>query len=641
MYTKTIIILISFFLLLSKAPSYAHAEDDNKFRFAVMGCMHLGVCNFGDYELAIEKIKEFEPDFVLFLGGMIDASGGQPIETLWHKFDLMTSKLGIPVYNVPSDCRLTGLPLSKVRKSKVRKDLMQQCFINRYKNRYYSFEYKNNLFIGLDSDDLLKQKKGGLIVGNQIDFLNKTITSASKYDRIFIFLHSSPWFQDKSNDWFKFVHPLIREKVKFVFGASTHYLDANKVDDITYITSGSPPCYTPSYIRGGPKKLSFFHFLITDVNKNRVTVEIVPLKSFLIEKRVTSLEEKGLSFSPTEPTRSITKPKFLTAYEREIFLNPDRTIETLKIKPGMSILDIGAGTGFFTFRFADTLKGTGKVFATETDPKMIDYIKKKVEENKYKNISPVLVKPEGLDPFYKQYSFDLIFLCETYHYLRYPKDYFQELKPFLSKKGRLYIIHPKNVSDFSEIEFEDFKYVIKVLASEGENSPVFQKLSKEVQNFIKNWQGNEVTSEIQMKIVQDFNKMLLDRSLLYELIDFYAAKGVISGDGEWSSPLEFVTDSMDLKLAKWLIVHLDADGVFNNKKELNDIDKEQLRKLNRILLTKTFKIYKLISIHGESGPPIYVEKKSIISMMESAGYQFIREYDFLTHDYFLEFKRRF
>lgn len=636
-YRKGIIICIFLLLFSSKALSNTPPEDSKKFSFAVMGCMHLGVCGLEDYESAIEKIEKFKPDFVLFLGGMVDPSGDEPVESLWNKFDFVTRKLGIPVYNVPGICRLTiesSMPED-------RKVIMGRCFMDRYKNRYYSFEYKNNLFIGLDSEELLEhieQKKKSLTVTKQLDFLDKALANASKYDNIFIFLHNSPWFQDKANEWFKSVHPLIKEKVKFVFGSSAHYLDAKKIDGVTYVTTGSP-CFLKRILQ----KPSFFHFLITDVDKDRVTIKIVPIKPFLIENLICSLIEKEYTLSTLESAykqHETVKPYNLTGYEREAFLKPEGVIKALKIKPGMNILDIGAGAGFFTFRFAEALKGTGKVFATDIAPKMIEYMKKRVEENKYSNVFPIHVKSQTVDPFYKQHLFDIIFLCESFHYLRYPKDYFQELRPALSKEGRLYIIHTKNVFDFSEIEFEDFSHVIKILSSEGDNFPIFKKLSKDLQGFIRNWQGGDVPLEIKQSITRNFNKILLDKLLFYELMDYYSAKGLNLGEGEWSAPIEFVTDSVDQKLAKWLFVQLEANGVFN-KKSLNALEKEQLRKLNRALLTKTFKIHKVIYLQGEIGPCIYTEKESIISTMESAGYKFVHEYAFLPYHYFLEFRRKY
>ena len=42
---------------------------------------------------SVEKIKEYKPEFVLFLGGMVDVMGDRPVEALWHEFDLITNEL--------------------------------------------------------------------------------------------------------------------------------------------------------------------------------------------------------------------------------------------------------------------------------------------------------------------------------------------------------------------------------------------------------------------------------------------------------------------------------------------------------------------------------------------------------------------
>ncbi|MBU4252364.1 MAG: class I SAM-dependent methyltransferase [Candidatus Omnitrophica bacterium] len=636
MYKKTIIVFTLAFLWFSNSISNTYAENNSKFRFAVMGCMHLGICDLQDYELAVEKIKQYKPDFVLFLGGMIDVLGKEPVDTLWQKFDRTTKKLGIPAYDAISECQILFLS-----KPKDRTALMEKNFLDRYKNRYYAFKHKNNLFVSLDTNNLPYQKRNTAISENQLDFLNKILSDVSRYNNVFIFTQRSPWFLGEAKEWFKSIHPLIESKAKYVFGANTHYFDMRKVGRVTYVTSGTPPCC----LKSDTVKSSFFHFLIVDVEKNNISVKIVPIKPIPIEDLESSYKEQEFSPSkensePPEQHNSI-KPLLLTAAEREFFLNPNRVTETLKIKASMNILDIGGGTGLFTFRFAEALKGTGAVFVTDIDPEMINYIKKKTKETKYKNVFPTCVKSQGVDPFYKEHSFDIVFMSEAYQYLRHPQDYFQELRLSLKKDtGRLYIIHSKNVYDFSEIEFEDFRNTINALTSKGEDFPVFKRMRKEIQDFIKDWKGNDIPAEIPKMITEDFNKMLLDRMLLYDLMDYYAAKGMVAGEGEWSAPLMFTTFLYDIKLAKWLFVHLDADGVFDNRKKLTDIDKERLRKLNRILLTREFGINRLMHLQGELGAPIYAEKSSVIAKLKAAGYQFIREYDFLKDHYFLEFKRK-
>ena len=337
---------------------------------------------------------------------------------------------------------------------------------------------------------------------------------------------------------------------------------------------------------------------------------------------------------------SPARVRSLERTERVALLQPARVIKTLKIKPGMSILDIGAGMGFFTFPFAKSLKGTGKVFATDSNPGMIEHIKWKMEEGKYKNIFPVFVKREGLDTFYKQHSFDIIFLCGTYEYLRYPEDYFRQLRPSLAKQGgRLFIVYFKNNPDFHEIEFDDFKKVIEVLISKGENFPVFQKLGKQAQDFIKYWQDEDVPPEIQVKIIEDFNKILSDRLFFSELSDYYPTREEFKLNME----LWRVVHPDDFRLAKGLIACLDENGIFEGEEQgedLSDIDKRRLRRLNRILLSGIFQTQRLYELHS-ANPPIYLEKNSIISTLKAAGYRFVREYDFLAHNYFLEFAREY
>lgn len=636
LYDNLTVILLSFLFIFLNPSRSVYAKEQNRFSFVVMGCMHLGVCDFKDYELAVKKIEECEPDFMLLLGGMIDPCAGESIESLWDKFDLVNDKLKVPAYNLSGMCRLVNT--SSLSEDK--EVLMEQCFIKRYRKRYYSFEYKHNLFIGLDAEELfnyIDQEKNSTNIGNQINFLNNLLANSSHYDNIFIFLHESPWFQDKKDEWFKVIHPLIKDKVKFVFGSSAHYIHAEQIDGVTYVTTGSP-CFLNRIL----SKPSFPNFLIAEVDNERVDIKIVPVKPIPLEHLVYSLIQKEFSLLTLESRSKeweITKAYRLLGNERETFLKPEHVIKALKIRPGMNILDIGAGAGYFTFRLAESLKGTGEVFATDIDPKMIAYIKNEAENKKYKNVFPVFVKADEVDPFYIQHTFDIIFLSEGFHYLRHPEDYFKQLRPTLSKDGRLYIIHSKNVFDFTEIEFNDFDHAMKTFVSEGENFPVFKRLSKKLRDFIRDWKGGDIASQIKNDITHDFNKMLLDASLFYDLMDYYSAKKLALAEGEWSAPLPFVSDSMDLRLARWLFVQLDAGGVFN-KKRLSDEEKKQLSKFNRIMLTKIFKIYKIVYLQGEYSCPLYAEKESVIATMESAGYTFVREYGFLPYHYFLEFKSK-
>lgn len=330
-----------------------------------------------------------------------------------------------------------------------------------------------------------------------------------------------------------------------------------------------------------------------------------------------------------------TKRFLLASPERLDVLQPPRVVKSLEIKSGMSILDIGAGRGLFTFLFADALKGTGEVFATEIDPGDIKYIMNKAEEGKYTNVFPVLVRPAGLDPFYRQHSFDIIFLCEAYSYIikHYP-DYFRELRPSLKKgRGRLYIVHPDppDVFRFHKVEFGNFKKVIKIIQSAGEDFPLFQRLDSETKQFFKNYKGSVVPDAIRAKIIQNLNKMLSDQSLFNDSMAYYASK---QKPGR-AVVLEDFLNPLDVPLAKWLIVKLDQkETLAKNTGDINIVEKHDLVALNRILLTRILNSKIRDCFQGRSST-------FAINIIKKAGYQFVREHKLLRFYYILEFKREF
>ncbi|MBU1998863.1 MAG: methyltransferase [Candidatus Omnitrophota bacterium] len=615
-------LFLFFAILFSTTRVFAQTKNNDKFEFTVAGCIHFGVSNPKDWELTVYKINQNNPDFVVFLGGMVDPMSPDSVESLWADFSLITDNLGKPTYNVPGDCRIRPFSIPQDRLG-----LMKKLFLDKYKKLYQSFEYKNNLFILLDSDGLLDKIKG-LIPGEQLDFLKRTIINASSYNNVFIFLHRSFWLEDDS-DWFKTIHPLIKGKVKYVFGANKHFIDYREVDGVNYVASGFPPC---GIERPEAIKPQFPHVLQVKVDKNKVSIDVIPTKIFFIP--IERMDNIGREFNLPYMvlSRAISRYDF-NSPERAAYLPTAKVVKSLNISPGMTILDIGAGSGLFSFLFADELAGTGMVFATEIDPSSIEYIKDKMA-GRYNNILPVRVQREGLDLFYKQHSFDLIFLCRVYQGIDQPEHYFRELRPSLAKDtGRLYIITPKTVFGFDEIDFEGYKNVVYLLRKNGEGFPVFDRLSRQIQDFIRSWQGGDVPSDIRIKITRDFNMMLSDRFLFNDLSRYYIPVFFPTFE-YWINAGMYPEDN---RLCKWLIGNLRTSEVFDkNKENITDIDKRELSELNKILLCGIFRIGRLSK---ENLVGVNWEKPGIISTMKAAGYQFVREYDFLTRNYFFEFKR--
>jgi ubiquinone/menaquinone biosynthesis C-methylase UbiE len=73
---------------------------------------------------------------------------------------------------------------------------------------------------------------------------------------------------------------------------------------------------------------------------------------------------------------------------RRKFLSPKRVIDCFGIREGMKILEVGPGSGFFTFELAKYAGPSGHVYAVDIEPKMIRLLEKKIKREKIENITP-------------------------------------------------------------------------------------------------------------------------------------------------------------------------------------------------------------------------------------------------------------
>jgi len=117
---------------------------------------------------------------------------------------------------------------------------------------------------------------------------------------------------------------------------------------------------------------------------------------------------------------------------------PDQVLETLALQPGQNIADIGAGGGYFSLRFADVVGRGGQVFAVDTNPEFLEFIRKGAMEKGLDNVKTVLAAEGKL--ILPEKSLDLIFLRNVYHHLPNRVEYFRNLKGFLKPRGKISII---------------------------------------------------------------------------------------------------------------------------------------------------------------------------------------------------------
>lgn len=129
------------------------------------------------------------------------------------------------------------------------------------------------------------------------------------------------------------------------------------------------------------------------------------------------------------------------AYEgvgRDQWQQPEKVVAALHIKPGQIIADLGAGSGYFTFRLAKATGPAGKVYAVDIDPDMTALVAKRSKEEAATNVETILAKPD--DPMLPKDGVDLIFTSNTYHHIDNRIAYFANLRKYLRPKGRVAII---------------------------------------------------------------------------------------------------------------------------------------------------------------------------------------------------------
>ena len=138
------------------------------------------------------------------------------------------------------------------------------------------------------------------------------------------------------------------------------------------------------------------------------------------------------------PVMGVGGAEWLERPEREAEEAPSIAIQALKIRPGQTVADIGAGSGYYTVRMARVVGPTGKVFATDIQPGMLDLLVRNVAKAKLDNIVPVLGTPD--DPKLPPDSLDLAIMVDVYHELAAPQAFIRKLRASLKRTGRLVLL---------------------------------------------------------------------------------------------------------------------------------------------------------------------------------------------------------
>ncbi|MDX2173842.1 MAG: class I SAM-dependent methyltransferase [Bacteroidota bacterium] len=135
--------------------------------------------------------------------------------------------------------------------------------------------------------------------------------------------------------------------------------------------------------------------------------------------------------------------KRFEASDRDEWQKPNEVIQFFGDLKNKTIIDIGAGTGYFEFKMNEP---SAKIIAADVDERFIKYINDRIQKEKAMNITSR--KAEYEKPPVNEKEADIVFMVDVYHHIENRKDYFLMVKKGLKANGEMIIV------DFKKGDFE-------------------------------------------------------------------------------------------------------------------------------------------------------------------------------------------
>lgn len=161
--------------------------------------------------------------------------------------------------------------------------------------------------------------------------------------------------------------------------------------------------------------------------------------------------------------------------ERDEYQKPDKVLEFLGDISGKTIMDIGAGSGYFSVKLA---KKGANVIAADVNEEFQTLLKERIEKEKLENITTRKIPYDA--PGLKNQEVDMVLIVNTYHHIENRSDYFAKVKEGLKNNGELVIIDffdadapvgPKHhkisidtvISELKQAGYSDFQVEVNLL----------------------------------------------------------------------------------------------------------------------------------------------------------------------------------
>jgi ubiquinone/menaquinone biosynthesis C-methylase UbiE len=173
------------------------------------------------------------------------------------------------------------------------------------------------------------------------------------------------------------------------------------------------------------------------------------------------------------PVMGLGGADWLDRSEREQEEEPEKALEALKLKPGMKVGDVGAGTGFYSIRIAKRIAPDGVVYANDIQQAMLDRLRANAQAQGVKNVETILGTESN--PKLPLAQLDLVILVDVYHEFSRPQRMLEHIRESLKPDGRLVLLEYRKEDPSVPIRPEHKMSVAEVKAEVQPEGFVFEK----------------------------------------------------------------------------------------------------------------------------------------------------------------------
>lgn len=138
------------------------------------------------------------------------------------------------------------------------------------------------------------------------------------------------------------------------------------------------------------------------------------------------------------PAMSHLGADWLIRAERDSEEDPSQMLSKLGLKPGMHVCDMGCGNGFYSLTLAEMVAPSGKVYAVDIQPQMLQLLSRRSAEAKIENIDMIL--GTVTDPKLPDEQIDLVLMVDVYHEFSHPEAMLAAIRKSLKPDGRIALV---------------------------------------------------------------------------------------------------------------------------------------------------------------------------------------------------------